>query len=160
MCPDETRTTTSPRCVKPLSQEPLIYNCRMSGRFSKQKGKIIYPVKAISQPQPILHLSQPNLGEERNSWSSHPPPNSHARNVLILQRDRDTAAQISPTETNLSGDREQPTEILSETGRDRALIVSPSLIGDSCPEITALLTLGEWHTKDSEEAEEKVVSNA
>lgn len=76
----------------------------------------------------------------------------------IAKGQRDTAAQISPTETNLSGDREQPTEILSETGRDRALIVSPSLIGDSCPEITALLTLGEWHTKDSEEAEEKVVS--
>lgn len=76
-----------------------------------------------------------------------------------IQRDRDTAAQISQIETNLSGDREQPTEIMSERGRDTALIVSPSLIGDSCPEITALLSLGKWHTKGSEEAEEKVVSN-
>lgn len=76
-----------------------------------------------------------------------------------MERGRDTAAQISPIETNLSGHREQPTETMAETGRDTALMVSPSLIGDCCPEITALLSLGKWHTEGSEGAEEKVVSN-
>lgn len=87
-----------------------------------------------------------------------PIPKFTCQKCTNTERGRDTAAQISPTETNLSGNREQPTEIVSETGRDMALIMSPSLIGDSCPEIIALLSLGEWHTKDSEEAEEKVVS--
>lgn len=38
-------------------------------------------------------------------------------------------------------------------------MVSPAVIGVSCPEITALLILGEWHTKNLEEPEEKEVNS-
>ena len=88
-----------------------------------------------------------------------PFPKFTCQKLTYIQKDRDTAAQISPLVTDLSGNKEQPAEIMSETGRDKALMVSPAVIGESHPEITALLSLGEWHTKDLEEAEEKGVNS-
>lgn len=88
-----------------------------------------------------------------------PFPKFMCQKLTDIENGRDTAAQISLLVTNLSGNKEQPAEIMSETGRDKALMVSPAVIGDSRPEITALLSLGEWHTKDSEKAEEKGVNS-
>jgi len=88
-----------------------------------------------------------------------PFPKFTRQKFTDIEKDRYTAAQISPLVTDLSGNKEQPAEIMSETGRDDALLVSPAVIGDSRPKITALLSLGEWHTKDLDEAEEKGVNS-
>lgn len=55
-----------------------------------------------------------------------------------IERDRDTAANI-PFKTDLLGNKEQPAEIESEIDRDKALMVSPVVIGNSRPERTAHL---------------------
>lgn len=93
-------------------------------------------------------------------FMEQPPfPKFTCQKLTDIEKDRVTAAQISPLVTDLSGNKEKPAEITSETGRDKALMMSPSVIGDSSPEVTALLSLGEQHAKDSDEAEEKEVNS-